>query len=114
MEAGRMLWPGRGGNMGITRRTTMICACLLLAAGSGGARPLANACPEADASIAGNLVVQTPALKYTVTNFDPSWFDTENPEQAPTLFTLMVAPTLKGYAGSLRLRVQVFADTSLG
>src|SRR5690606_16280395 len=114
MDAGRMLWPRRDGNMGITRHLSIICACVLLAAGSGQARSLVNACPEADASIAGNLVVQTPALKYTVPNFDPSWFDTDNPEKAPTLFTLMIAPALKGYAGSLRLRVQVFADTSLG
>jgi hypothetical protein len=79
------------------------------------ARSRANVCPEADLRInPSNLVVQTPALKYTVTNFDPSWFDTDRPENAPTLFTLMISPTLSGYAGALRLRVQIVADTSLG
>ncbi len=79
------------------------------------ARAMINSCPEAKASPnPGTLLVQTPALRYTVTNFDPSWFDTDNPENAPTLFLLTIAPELKPLAGKLRLRVQIVADTSLG
>ncbi len=71
-------------------------------------------CPDADIqTFPTNLVVQTPALKYTVTNFDPSWFDTDHPENSPTLFTLMISPALAKYAGTLRLRVQILADTAM-
>lgn len=77
------------------------------------ARSLVNACPEVTGK-AGDLVVQTPVLQYTVTNFDPSWFDTDHPEKAPTLFTLFINPDFLKYANALRLRVQVLADTSLG
>jgi hypothetical protein len=77
------------------------------------ARGLANACPEVTGK-AGDLVVQTPVLQYTVTNFDPSWFDTDHPEKAPTLFTLFINPAFRSYAKALRLRVEVLADTSLG
>ncbi|MBW8887929.1 MAG: hypothetical protein JF616_09255 [Fibrobacteres bacterium] len=77
------------------------------------ARGLINTCPEVTGR-AGDLVVQTPILQYTVTNFDPSWFDTDHPEKAPTLFTLFINPEFKKYAKALRLRVQVLADTSLG
>jgi hypothetical protein len=88
---------------------------LLLAALALGAqaRSLINNCPEVTGK-AGDLVVHAPILEYTVTNFDPSWFDTDHPEKAPTLFTLLVNPDLLKYANALRLRVQVLADTSLG
>ncbi len=80
------------------------------------ARSLANACPE----VTGNEVdldVQTPVLKYTVTNFDPSWFDTDHPEAAPTLFTLQVKSAFKTRHPDLpplRLRLVILADTSMG
>jgi hypothetical protein len=77
------------------------------------ARSFANICPE----VTGNgtdLLVQTPTLHYTVTNFDPSWFDTDHPESAPTLFTLFINPQFRKYAKALRLRVEVLADTSMG
>jgi len=77
------------------------------------ARSLINTCPEVTGR-AGDLVVQTPILQYTITNFDPSWFDTDHPEKAPTLFTLFINPDFRKYAKALRLRVQVLADTSLG
>jgi hypothetical protein len=91
---------------------------ILLAALSRGAdaRSLANVCPEVTGN-AGDLVVQTPILQYTVTNFDPSWFDTDHPEKAPTLFTLFINPAFKANHPELpplRLRVEVLADTSLG
>lgn len=76
---------------------------------------MVNTCPEAEAlANPGTLSVQTPALEYTVTNFDPSWFDTDHPQNAPTLFLLTIAPELKGLAGKLRLRVQIVADTAMG
>lgn len=92
-----------------------LAASIMGFAGAAHAKKMLNTCPEAEASInPGNLVVQTPALKYTVTNFDPSWFDTDNPQNAPTLFLLTIGESLKPLAGSLRLRVQILADTSLG
>ena len=60
------------------------------------------------------LKVITPALDYTVTHFDPSWFDTENPENAPTLFYLTLDNTLDSLSGRVRLRMLIAADTSLG
>ncbi len=74
---------------------------------------MVNSCPEVTGK-AGDLVVSTPALKYTVTNFDPSWFDTDHPENAPTLFTLLINNDFRKYSGKMRLRVQIVADTSLG
>lgn len=83
--------------------------------GTAYARMMINTCPEAEASShPGLLTVQTPALKYTVTNFDPSWFDTDHPQNGPTLFLLTINESLKPLAGSLRLRVQILADTSMG
>ncbi len=79
------------------------------------ARAMLNTCPEAEASANKQAIqVQTPALKYTITNFDPSWFDTDHPQNAPTLFLLTIDPALAPLAGSLRLRVQIVADTSRG
>lgn len=92
-------------------------AALIGITGGAHARAMENSCLDKEASVnPGGLTVQTPALKYTVTNFDPSWFDTDHPEKAPTLFFLNISPTLKSDAakGVLRLRVQVVADTSLG
>lgn len=87
--------------------------CLAAWAQPAEARRFANSCPEVTGG-AGDLVVQTPVLKYTVTNFDPSWFDTDHPEKAPTLFTLYINPVFRKYPNALRLRVEVLADTSLG
>ncbi len=86
-----------------------------LCVGTGDARILANSCADVDLNKnATDLTVLTPALKYTVTNFDPSWFDTDHPENSPTLFVLTISPRLAASANSLQLRVQVIADTSLG
>ncbi|HKP94580.1 MAG TPA: hypothetical protein VJ385_02375 [Fibrobacteria bacterium] len=89
---------------------------LFLAMGSASARSQFDACPEVNANPASNLTVTTPGLQYTVTNFDPSWFDTDHPENAPTLFYLTMSPDLAGkpFSGSLRLHLQILADTSRG
>ncbi len=81
------------------------------------ARSALDACPDVNASTnKANLTVTTPGLKYTVTNFDPSWFDTDHPANAPTLFYLTLSPNLANqtYSSSLRLHLQVLADTSRG
>jgi hypothetical protein len=80
------------------------------------ARTAFDACPDVNANSATNLTVTTPGLKFTVTNFDPSWFDTDHPGNAPTLFYLTLSPGLAGkpFSNSLRLHVQVLADTSRG
>lgn len=104
--------------MGLLKRylfSSVLAASFLGFTGAAHAKKMLNTCPEAEASAnPGTLVVQTPALKYTVTNFDPSWFDTDNPQNGPTLFLLTINEALKPLAGSLRLRVQILADTSLG
>ena len=97
------------------RKFIYTVACLAFLIGEGFTRIMVNDCPDVDVNKAGILSVQTPGLEYTVTNFDPSWFDTDHPENAPTLFLLTISPTLKDlYKDKLRLRVQVLADTSLG
>jgi hypothetical protein len=103
--------------LGKVRFFLIMVVCLLGAFNLVTARSQIDVCPEVDMSIpsnAVNLFVATPSLKYTVTNFDPSWFDTDHPENAPTLFTLLISPTLAPYADKLRLHVQIVADTSLG
>lgn len=103
--------------MGSARQTlklfAAIGATLLGLAAGAQARSRPNICPDVTGK-PGDLVVLAPALQYTVTNFDPSWFDTDHPENAPTLFTLFINPDFKQYHNSLQLRVQVLADTSLG
>lgn len=94
-------------------RIAVLCAMLAALPRMVRAKAHVNACPEVSGN-ASDLSVQTPIFKYTVTNFDPSWFDTDHPEKAPTLFTLFINPDLRKYASQLRLRVQVLADTSLG
>jgi hypothetical protein len=115
-----------GGNqLGIHRYLLSFGLLVLGSVGGLQARSQFNACPEAGLNAKdsiGNLtklVVQTPALKYTVTNFDPSWFDTDNPENSPTLFTLTILPGFvpsipDNISNAIRLRVQVMADTTLG
>ncbi|MEO6096365.1 MAG: hypothetical protein ABIW76_11940 [Fibrobacteria bacterium] len=103
--------------LGTGKRLTLslLAVCVVGFSVKADARAMINTCPEAQAAaLPRTLFVQTPALKYTVTNFDPSWFDTDHPQNAPTLFLLNIAPELKGLAGQLRLRVQIVADTSLG
>ena len=73
-----------------------------------------NTCADKEYSRSNAIQVQTPALEYTVTNFDPSWFDTDHPQNAPTLFFLTLDRSLDTLAGRIRLRVQIVADTSLG
>jgi hypothetical protein len=77
---------------------------------------MVDACPDVSANSAAKLAVTTPGLQFTVTNFDPSWFDTDHPDNAPTLFFLTLSPSLAGqpYSNSLRLHVQILADTSRG
>jgi len=92
----------------------MIWGALITALAQGSqARSLINTCPEVTGK-PGDLSVQTPILQYTVTNFDPSWFDTDHPDKAPTLFTLLINPDFQKYASALRLRVEILADTSRG
>lgn len=78
------------------------------------ARRAVNQCPEVTAGPSTMQMDVVPVLKYTVTHFDASWFDTREPEKSPTLFLLRLDPSLLPLAGKLRLRVQVVADTSLG
>ena len=104
---------GEGGETLASARRIAAGLWLAALAQTAAARGLGNACPEVTGK-PGDLSVQTPLLQYTVTNFDPSWFDTDNPEKAPTLFTLFINPEFRKYAHALRLRVQVLADTSLG
>jgi|GEM_PF-2084454 len=89
-----------------------LSACL-----TAQAKRAANLCPEVTDDPNRITMSLVPAMKYTVTHFDPSWFDTREAEKAPTLFTLSIiaSPPLPAEAvGNLRLRVQVLADTSLG
>jgi hypothetical protein len=58
--------------------------------------------------------VQAPLLRYTITAFDPNWFNPQASRQGPPLFTLRISPQLLPYADRLTLRVHVQADTSLG
>jgi hypothetical protein len=80
------------------------------------ARVLVNTCADKEASVSHAIQVQTPALQYTITNFDPSWFDTDHPQNAPTLFLLTLDKNVlpDSLGGKLRLRVQIVADTSRG
>ncbi len=100
----------------MVRHLLIAAVCIFFAGGRASARSLINSCPSADANTPGNLVVETPALQYTVTNFDPSWFDTDHPENSPTLFTLKINKSFlqEPFANQLRLRVQIRADTSMG
>jgi hypothetical protein len=93
---------------------SLLTACMAGLPGKADARAKFNSCADQEAGASHALQVQTPALKYTVTNFDPSWFDTDHPQNAPTLFLLTINQTLDSLAGKLRLRVQIVADTSLG
>jgi hypothetical protein len=77
------------------------------------AKRAVNTCPEV-ATNSSTLTLAAPVFQYTVTHFDASWFDTREPEKAPTLFIITLSPTLRQYSGTLRLHVQILADTSLG
>ncbi|MEO7423755.1 MAG: hypothetical protein ABI036_01130 [Fibrobacteria bacterium] len=101
--------------LGTVRIFPFLIACMVLLARLE-ARTAIDACSEVSANTQANLIVTTPGLKFTVTNFDPSWFDTDHPDKGPTLFYLTVSPSLAGqpYSSSLRLHVQIFADTSRG
>ncbi|MDB5050281.1 MAG: hypothetical protein JWO30_3352 [Fibrobacteres bacterium] len=105
--------------LGTARFFLLLSACIAVLAGNAPARSLVDACPEVSkdaAAVAANLTVTTPGLQYTVTNFDPSWFDTEHQANAPTLFFLTMSPALANqpYSNSLRLHMQIVADTSRG
>jgi hypothetical protein len=98
-----------------TRGLPFILGLLLIFVSGLQARHLVNSCPEV-AGAGGGLNVVTPTFHYTVTNFDPSWFDTEHPEKAPLLFILTIGQnqSLNALSGKLRLRMIVEADTSRG
>ncbi len=101
-------WPGK-------KVMSTAALLLLLACGAASARKLVNTCPSVDVATSQNdLTVVAPILEYTVTTFDPGWFASNQSAGAPVLFTLVIDPSLKQYAGSLRLRVQITADTTLG
>jgi hypothetical protein len=97
----------------IPSRLPAIAAALALSWSVPQARTAVNTCPEITAL--SNLQVTMTTLQYTVTNFDPSWFDMDNPEKSPTLFFLtMNIPNPDSVDNQLRLRMLVEADTSLG
>src|SRR3954469_23295495 len=105
----------RGVTLGIARNFLLLCACFALTAGGATARTLADACPDVSKdrdAIISSMTVTTPGLQYTVTNFDPSWFDTDRQATAPTLFFLTLSPALAGqpYSDKLRLHMQIMAD----
>ena len=79
------------------------------------ARRAANSCADiSERSVIQNyLQVSMTTLQHTVTNFDPSWFDMDNPERAPTLFFLTLNRP-DSLAGRVRLKMLVSADTTLG
>jgi hypothetical protein len=77
------------------------------------AKRMVNTCPEVETN-ESNIHLVAPVFQYTVTHFDASWFDTREPEKAPTLFVITLDPALRQYSGTLRLHVQILADTSLG
>ena len=79
-----------------------LCLGVLAAASAVEARRVDNSCQDISdqARVRGNglIRVSMTTLQHTVTNFDPSWFDMENPEKAPTLFflTLNLPDSLAG------------------
>jgi hypothetical protein len=72
------------------------------------------ACSDAIQTAGAALTVQAPLLRYTITAFNPNWFDPHASRQGPPLFTLRISPQLMPYADRLTLRVHVSADTALG
>ena len=69
-----------------------------------------NACGASITSTAHSINVVAPLLQYTITSFDPNWFNTDPTQQGSPLFTITIAQALKPYADRLRLRVHVKAD----
>jgi hypothetical protein len=100
--------------------TGFVSACILVASlfvSQVEAKRAKNLCPEVSNDPSRISMFLVPVMKYTVTHFDASWFDTREAEKAPTLFTLTInanPPLPAESIGFLRLRVQVLADTSLG
>jgi hypothetical protein len=72
------------------------------------------ACSDMIQTAGSALTVQAPLLRYTITAFDPNWFNPNASRQGAPLFTLRVSPQLLPYADRLTLRVHVSADTALG
>lgn len=72
------------------------------------------ACSEVVRTASAPLTVQAPLLRYTLTAFDPNWFNPQASRQGAPLFTLRISPQLAPYADRLTLRVRVSADTGLG
>jgi hypothetical protein len=72
------------------------------------------ACSDLIQTSSAPLSVQAPLLRYTLTSFDPNWFNPNGGQQGTPLFTVRIAPQLLPYADRLTLRVHVSADTNLG
>lgn len=73
-----------------------------------------TACSDLIQTGASPMLVQAPLLRYTITSFDPNWFNPNGSQQGAPLFTLRIASQLLPYADRLSLRVHVSADTALG
>ncbi len=86
---------------------------LVVAVGISEARRKTDLCPDYVAT-PGDLIAVAPMLDYTIATFDPSWFDLDHPEKAPTLFTIQTSNGLDSLADRLRLQVIIDADTTLG
>jgi hypothetical protein len=112
--------------MGLSRHTHLLMAFALVATLPALPAPGAPrkgvlvkradilACSEVIRTASAPLTVQAPLLRYTITAFDPNWFNPQSSRQGPPLFTLRISPQLLPYADRLTLRVRVQADTSLG
>jgi hypothetical protein len=71
------------------------------------------ACSDVIQTANSPLAVHAPLLRYTITSFDPNWFNANSSQQGAPLFTLRIAPQLTPYADRLTLRLRVHADTNL-
>ncbi len=108
--------PARLRNLSLPRqagRAVFVCLALSLA-GPAQARRAVNSCTDPTTFNNASMAVSMPVLEYTVTTFDPNWFDTDLSANAPTLFTLLIPSSLDTLIGRLRLRVRIEVDTSLG
>jgi hypothetical protein len=111
------------GNRGTGRWRELAALCVALAlaipasaaprAGARVKRTDITACADVIQTGNASLSVQAPVLRYTLTSFDPNWFNPAASQQGAPLFTVRVAPQLLPYADRLTLRVHAWADTNL-
>jgi hypothetical protein len=59
------------------------------------------------------MTVIAPVLQYTITSFNPNWFNPNASQQGAPLFTVRISPQLLPYADRLTMRVRVRADTNI-